>query len=65
MRQDNLIILVTILAILILLNESCKWNCESMLVCLHDGIIIMCNIEWFIMIALFDVNVYEVFNHDS
>ena len=42
-----------------------KWNCESMLVCLHDGIIIACNIEWFIMMDLFDVNVYEVFKHDS
>ena len=30
------------------------WICESVLVCLHDGIIIVYNIEWFIMMPLFD-----------
>ena len=65
MRQDDLIILVTILTILICWMNHDKWICETMLVCLHDGIIIVCNIEWFIMMDLFDVNVYEMFKYDS
>ena len=33
-----------------------------MLVCLHDGIIIVYNIEWFIMMSLFDFDDYMVFD---